>query len=132
VDVTVTVRVVACDLNTMEGAIALLSAHPDIAVLTRDDPHKPDVLLVITTQMTDATLCGLEMASVSAGQPPRIIVVVERIQPSQLARAVNAGLSLLLDRRTTGYDRIAQAILAAGTVTTLGTVHTTTTAAATR
>jgi hypothetical protein len=100
-------------LNTMEGAIALLSAHPAIAVLARDDPHEPDVLLIITTQLSDATLCSLELASVSAGRPPRVVVVVERIGPRQLARVANAGVFSLLDRRTSGYDRIAQEILAA-------------------
>lgn len=81
---TVTVRIVACDLNTMEGVIALLSAHPDIAVLTRDDAYVPDVLLVVTTQLTETTLCGLELASVSAGHPPRLVAVVEHIEPWQL------------------------------------------------
>jgi hypothetical protein len=115
---TVTVRIVACDLNTIEGAIALLSAHPDIAVLTRGDAGEPDVLLVVATQMTETTLCGLELASVSAGHPPRIVVVVEHIEPWQLARAVDAGLVFVLNRRTAGYDLIAEAIVAAGTLTT--------------
>ena len=111
---TVTVRIVACDLNTMEGAIALLSAHPDIAVLTRDDAYEPDVLLVVTTQLTETTLCGLELASVSAGHPPRLVAVVEHIEPWQLDRAMGAGLVCVLDRHTAGYDQIAQAIVTAG------------------
>ena len=115
---TVAVRVVACEPNTMEGAIARLSAHPDIAVLTRDDTVEPDVLLVVTTQLTETTLCGLELASVSAGHPPRLVVVVEHIEPWQLDRAMGAGLVCVLDRRTAGRDLIAQAILTAGTAPT--------------
>jgi hypothetical protein len=92
---TVTVRIVACDLNTTEGAVARLSAHPDIAVLARDDAREPDVLLAVTTQLTETTLCGLELASVSAGHPPRLVLVVERIEPWQLDRAMAAWPSCL-------------------------------------
>lgn len=123
---TVTVRIVACDLNTMEGVIAPLSAHPDIAVLTRDDAHEPDVLLVVTTQLTETTLCGLELASVSAGHPPRLVAVVEHIEPWQLDRAMAAGLVCVLDRRTAGYDLIAQAIVTAGRAPTRGAACVTT------
>jgi len=112
---TVAVRVVACEPNTMEGAIARLSAHPDITVVARDDTDEPDVLLVVTTQLTETTLCGLELASVSAGHPPRLVAVVEHIEPWQLDRAMGAGLVCVLDRRTAGYDLIAQAIVTAGT-----------------
>lgn len=115
---TVAVRVVACEPNTMEGAVARLSAHPDITVLTRDDTDEPDVLLVVTTQLTETTLCGLELASVSAGHPPRLVVVVEHIEPWQLDRAMGAGLVCVLDRRTAGGDLIAQAIVTAGTAAT--------------
>jgi len=90
-----------------------------ISVLTPDNAQEPDVLLAITTCVTEGVLCGLELAYASAGHPPRIIVVAERIEPRQLARAMNAGLIFLLDRRTTGYNRIAEAILAAASVTTL-------------
>jgi hypothetical protein len=123
---TVTVRIVACDLNTMEGAVALLSAHPGIAVLSRDDAREPDVLLVVTAQLTETTLCGLELASVSAGHPPRLVAVVEHIEPWQLDRAMGAGLVCVLDRRTAGYDLIAQAIVAAGAVTARGAACATT------
>jgi hypothetical protein len=102
----------------MEGAIALLSAHRDIAVLTSDDAYEPDVLLVVTTQLTEVTLCSLELAGVSAGHPPRIVVVVEHIEPWQLDRAMGVGLVCVLDRRTAGYDLIAQAIVTAGTAPT--------------
>ena len=115
---TVAVRIVACEPNTMEGAIARLSAHPDITVLTRDDTDEPDVLLVVTTQLTETTLCGLELASVSAGHPPRLVVVVEHIEPWQLDRAMGAGLVCVLDRRTASCDLIAQAIVTAGTAPT--------------
>jgi hypothetical protein len=115
---TVAVRIVACEPNTMEGAVARLSAHPDIAVLTRDHTDEPDVLLVVTTQLTETTLCGLELASVSAGHPPRLVVVVEHIEPWQLDRAMGAGLVCVLDRHTAGYDLIAQAIITAGTAPT--------------
>jgi hypothetical protein len=111
---TVTVRIVTGDPDTMEDVITLLSAHPRIAMLGMGDPQEPDVLLVMTTRMTDATLSSLELASVSAGQPPRIVLVVADIGTRQLARAVNAGLTFLLDRLTADHDQIAQAILAAG------------------
>jgi hypothetical protein len=115
---TVTVRIVACEPNTMEDAVARLSAHPDIAVLTRDDSREPDVLLVVTRQLTETTLCGLELASVSAGHPPRLVVVVEHIEPWQLDRAMAAGLVAVLDLRTAGSALIAQAIVTAGTAPT--------------
>ena len=102
----------------MEDAVARLSEHPDIGVLTRDDTREPDVLLVVTRQLTETTLCGLELASVSAGHPPRLVVVVEHIEPWQLDRAMAAGLVCVLDLRTAGSDLIAQAIVTAGTVTT--------------
>jgi hypothetical protein len=110
---TVTVRIVTGDPDTMDNVIALLSAHPRIVLLDREDPDEPDVLLVMTTRMTDATLSSLELASVSAGQSPRIVVVTEDIGTRQLARAASAGPTFLLDRLTTSHDQIAQAILAA-------------------
>ena len=48
----------------MEDAVARLSAHPDIAVLARDDADEPDVLLVVTTQLTETTLCEIGRAHV--------------------------------------------------------------------
>jgi hypothetical protein len=43
-------------------------------------------------------------------------VVTEQIGPGLLARPRNTGPGCLLDRRRSGYDRIARAIAAAATV----------------
>lgn len=114
---TVTVRILASDPGTREGAIALLSAHPNISVLAACAVVVPDVLFVNTTLVSESVVRSLELAPHAASaRPPRIVVVTEQIGPRQLARARNAGLVCLLDRRRSGYDRIARAIVAAALV----------------
>jgi DNA-binding NarL/FixJ family response regulator len=114
---SVTVRVLASDPGTREGAIALLSAHPDISVLTTRSKVVPDVLFVNTTLVSESVVRTLELAPYAAAKcPPRIVVVTEQIGPRQLSRAIDAGVVCLLDRRRSGYDRIARAIMAAAMV----------------
>lgn len=62
----VTVRILASDPGTREGAIALLSAHPDIAVLTTRGKTVPDVLFVNPTR---AIMAGAMIPAPRAGQP---------------------------------------------------------------
>jgi hypothetical protein len=114
---SVTVRVLASDPGTREGAIALLSAHPDISVLTTRSKAVPDVLFINTTLVSESVVRTLELAPYAATKcPPRIVVVTEQIGPRQLSRAIDAGVVCLLDRRRSGYDRIARAIVAAAMV----------------
>ena len=114
---TVTVKILASDPGTREGAIALLSAHPKIHVLAPGSRVAPDVLFVNTTLMSEAVLRSLELAPLRTPEgPPRIVVVTEHIGPRQLARALDAGMVCLLDRRRSGYDRIAQAIVSAAMI----------------
>jgi DNA-binding NarL/FixJ family response regulator len=113
----VTVRVLASDPGTREGAIALLSAHPGISVLTTRSKVVPDVLFVNTTLVSESVVRTLELAPYAATKcPPRIVVVTEQIGARQLARVLDAGVVCLLDRRRSGYDRIARAIVAAAMV----------------
>lgn len=114
-----TVAILASDPGTREGAIALLSAHPDIAVLIPEREHEAKVLLVITASVTEHELLAMEHARYASFDGRlRIVMVTDYIDPRQLMRAINAGLVLLLDRRTCGYDKIARSVVAAATAAT--------------
>lgn len=104
----VTVRILASDPGTREGAIALLSAYPDIAVLTTRSKTGPDVLCVNPALVSESVVRTLELTPYAAAKcPPRIVVVTEQIGPRQVSRAIDASVVCLLDRRRSGYDRIA-------------------------
>ena len=114
---TVMIRILASDPSTREGAIALLSAHPNILVLTPRSEAAPDVLFVNTTLVSESVVRTLELVPSAAVKcPPRIVVVTEHIGARQLSRALDAGVVCLLDRRRSGYDRIARAIMAAAMI----------------
>lgn len=115
----VTVAIFASDPGTREGAIALLSAHPDIAVLTPAYEDEASVVLIITTSVTEDVLLAMERVhQESPDGRPRVVLVASQIERWDLARAINAGLVVLLDRQNCGYDRIARAVLTAGAATT--------------
>ena len=61
----VTVRILASDAGTREGANALLSAHPDIAVPTTRSKTAPDVLFVNSAR---AIMAGAMIPAPRAGQ----------------------------------------------------------------
>lgn len=80
----VTVRILASDPGTREGAIALLSAYPDIAVLTTRSKTGPDVLCVNPALVSESVVRTLELTPYAAAKcPPRIVVVTEQIGPRQ-------------------------------------------------
>ncbi len=58
---TVTVRILASDPGTREGAIALLSAHPNISVLRARAVAVPDVLFVNPTLVSESVVRSLEL-----------------------------------------------------------------------
>lgn len=121
---TVTVRIFAGDPGTRDKAVALLSARSDITVLPPFPAHEPDVLLIMTTRVSEPVLRSLELASRGwAPRSPRIVMVAERIETRQLVRAVNAGLVFLLDRSGNDFDQIARAVLLAGMIMRIPQAH---------
>ncbi len=112
----VAVTLLATDSVTREGAVALLSAHPLLRLVDADQPHPPDVLLVLADDVTEVVLARMEYASRRAdptGALP-IVLVANGIEESRLLRAIDIGLVSLLERRESGFARVVDAIVAVG------------------
>ncbi|MER5601756.1 response regulator transcription factor [Streptomyces sp. NPDC002265] len=106
------------DPLTEEGVTAYLTAHAYVDVLTPDTVERPDILLIIATEITDKIFTRAEQyAQESAGQPPRLVLIANSPTPSQLARAVELGLTAFVPRRRvtlTDIDRALSAVARGG------------------
>jgi hypothetical protein len=108
------IAILASDLITWEGSVALLSAHPDLLILPPDLRPQARVLLVITPAVTETVLRDMERAQAATSRRRlRIVMAADHVDPQDFLRASRAGLVRLLDRRQCGYDQIAYAIKAA-------------------
>ncbi|HET6500292.1 MAG TPA: LuxR C-terminal-related transcriptional regulator [Amycolatopsis sp.] len=107
-----TVAILAQDRITADGAAAYLRNWPEIELLPTDQQVLADVILVLATDVTDATLERLEKAAAaSVNEDMRIVLVCDNIRRRQLLRAVGFGLVSVLPRRESGAERIVRAAL---------------------
>lgn len=105
------VIVLADDSLTEEGVTAHLTADADVDVLTPDTIERPDILLIIATEITDKMFTRVGCyARQSAGQLPRLVLVANSPTPSQLSRAVELGLAAFVPRQQVRLADIATVV----------------------
>jgi len=107
VSVLVYDRWLADDLNRH------LHSCQDIRVLSADESAAADVLLVLTTVVTDALLAELADVTKEATNPTQCTVLVSGpLRERHLAHAVSCGVVSILPRRETNARLVVRAILA--------------------
>ncbi|MFJ8582921.1 LuxR C-terminal-related transcriptional regulator [Micromonospora sp. NPDC093277] len=102
----------ATDPVTKAGAVACLSAYPQIRLRDPATPGRADVLLVIADDVTTATI-DLMRRNRAAGGPRSVVLVAAHIHRDRLIAAAQLGLMALLPRARSGFDAIVAAIVAA-------------------
>jgi DNA-binding NarL/FixJ family response regulator len=110
----VTVAVLASDPITAEGTIAYLRSRPGVLPVSADSVCRADVVLILTTWVTEDTLSLMQRAAdQAAGQEARFVLVGDGLREPQLLRAVSFGLVSILPRQGTDHEGILRAVLAA-------------------
>ncbi|WP_327425738.1 response regulator transcription factor (plasmid) [Streptomyces sp. NBC_01527] len=103
--------VLAEDPLAEDAVAAHLAAHARVDVLTPDTVERPDILLIIATEITDRIFIRLERyAQESTGRPPRLVLIADIPTPSQLSRAVELGLAAFVPRRQVRLADIEKAV----------------------
>ncbi|MEV5384479.1 response regulator transcription factor [Streptomyces sp. NPDC052721] len=107
-----TVAVQASDPITREGVIGYLRSRPQVEVLGAEEQTKADVVVILTNDVTSATLAGLKRAALETTNPQmRIVLVANSITETQLTGAIGHGLVSFLPRRQTQMPHILSAVL---------------------
>ncbi|MFJ4656831.1 response regulator transcription factor [Nocardia sp. NPDC088792] len=110
----IAVALLCPDPLTREGALARLSSHRELDVQSWEFGCRADVLLVVTGAITVPVLALMESArSQSQGVAPKLVVVADQFSEEQVARMIVMGLTALLHRRESSFNRIVEAICAA-------------------
>ena len=95
-----------------QGVIAHLRAFPGITLLPPDGLDRADVVLVLTGEVSEETLCLVRAA---AGQAPdrqrRFVLVCDGITEAQLLHVLGWGLVSVLLREDADYNRIVRAVV---------------------
>ncbi|WP_329529726.1 response regulator transcription factor (plasmid) [Streptomyces sp. NBC_01450] len=106
-----TVVVIADDPIVKEGTDAYLSRVDGLRLSPIDALPTADVLLLLTTRITESTLALLRnAATVNRNRSRRVVLVVNDISERELVRAVELGLTNLLLRPDSTYERIVEAV----------------------
>ena len=111
---TVAVGLYAADVVTRQGVTALLSVSPGIRVVDAMAGERCEVLLVVTSEVSEATLSAMQAVHARCdGEELAVVLVTNVIGERQVMRAVRFGLVSLLFRQDADMDRIVGAIMAA-------------------
>lgn len=106
-----TVVVIADDPIVKEGTEAYLGNIGDVRLRSIDALPTADVLLVLTHRITEVTWALLRnAATVSRNRGRRVVLVVNEIGERETVRAVELGLTDLLLRQNSTYERIVEVI----------------------
>ncbi|MGY5032973.1 response regulator transcription factor [Streptomyces sp. 900116325] len=96
-----------------QGVEAHLTADARVLVLPPDTEEGPDVVLVITRDLTDRTFASLQRFSQEdPGDNPRLIVVANKPTASQLVRVIGMGLFAYMPRERTTLADITEVLFA--------------------
>lgn len=107
------VSVLVYDRRLAEDLGPHLRCSQDIRLLPSDESAAADVLLVLTTVVTDALLAELVSTANAATNPAQCIVLVSGpLRERHLARAVSCGVVSILPRRETNARLVIRAVLA--------------------
>jgi DNA-binding NarL/FixJ family response regulator len=110
-DRTKTVSVVADDPVTGEGVVTALAGRPGLTLLPAHERPRADVLLVLTTEVTEESLRTMEtLAARSANPATRIVLVTDVLREHQVMRGVQCGVRAVLWRGETGVEAVAEAV----------------------
>lgn len=110
---TVTVVVLSQDTLTAQGVEAHLTADDRVLVLPPDPGEGPDVVLVITGEVTDTTLASIRRFSQDdPADNPRLILVAEKPTAKQLVRVVAMGLVAFMPREGATLSDITDTLCA--------------------
>jgi DNA-binding NarL/FixJ family response regulator len=108
----VAVAVLAGDPLTGEGAVAHLSARPEVRVLGAERQHEAEVVLIVVDRITEDTIKLMErIADESLGDEARFVLVGDGVREHHLLRAVTCGVVSVIPRREADYDRICRVIV---------------------
>jgi DNA-binding NarL/FixJ family response regulator len=110
----VPVALIADDPVTYEGAAARLSLYREVTVLTPQQTRRAEVVVVLTTEVTEETMSAMEQAHRSSlrGEVSAVLVANE-IKDNQIFRAVSYGLVSLLYRQESDFHQIVRAVVTA-------------------
>lgn len=107
----VTVAIWAGDPIIGVGAAAYLRTCPGLVPVPADRVQEADVVLVMTTQVTEEALSWMCWAAEAAARRgPRFVLVGDGIREPQLLRAVTCGVVSAMPWEGTDYQRIVHAI----------------------
>ena len=109
----VSVVIVTSDPITADGTAAYLRGLAGIRLLPADRLERADVILVMTTHVTEDTLALMQAAADKVThRDTRFVLVGDGMREHHLLRAVSCGLISVLPWQGTSLGRIARAIVA--------------------
>ncbi|MBK6014478.1 LuxR C-terminal-related transcriptional regulator [Streptomyces sp. MBT53] len=107
----ISIAVVASDRITHEGTVRHLRGQSGLQVLPKEQHQHADVLLVLTTDVTEETLLVMETAAAGSLRPDMgIVLVTGSLCEAHAVRAVACGLRNVVRRQNAGYDKVVQAV----------------------
>ncbi|MEU1090776.1 response regulator transcription factor [Streptomyces sp. NPDC005576] len=110
---TTQIVVLAEDTLAAQGIEAYLAADDRVLVLPSDTEERPDVVLVITGELTDKTIASLlRFTQEDPEDSPRLIVVANKPTVSQLLRVIGMGLVAYMPRERTTLEDVTQMLCA--------------------
>jgi len=108
---TIDVAVVAEDVLTGQGAVAVLHTQLGLRVLPTELRHQAEVVVIMVGQVTDRTLDWMQSEAAAAdGRCPKFVLVGDGVREHHMLRAVSHGLISVLPRLEADFERITQAI----------------------
>jgi DNA-binding NarL/FixJ family response regulator len=112
---TVAVSVIASDPITGEGALSCLRHRPWLKLLSAGERGQADVVLILTTEVTEETLLLMEAVAARSSVPGMsIVLVTDGMQEHQVMRAVQCGLRSVLWRRESGFEKVLEVVRSIG------------------
>jgi DNA-binding NarL/FixJ family response regulator len=108
---TIDVAVVAPDVLTGQGAVAVLHTQPGLRVLPAEQRHRAEVVVIMVDRVTDRVLAWMQSeAAATDGHSPKFVLVGDGVQEHHMLRAVSHGLISVIPRREADFGRIVQAV----------------------
>lgn len=108
---TIALAVVASDPVTGEGAISCLRHYAGLTLLPAEERARADVVLMLTTEVTEETLLLMEALTARSSNPGMsVVLVADSIREHQVVRAVRCGLRSVLWRQETGFEKVLEAV----------------------
>jgi DNA-binding NarL/FixJ family response regulator len=110
---SVRIVVLSEDTLTAQGVEAHLTADDRVLVLPPDAGERPDVVLVITGEVTDGTLASIQRFSQDdPADNPLLMLVAEKPSAKHLVRVVAMGLVAFMPRERTTLADITDTLCA--------------------